>query len=50
MIKEDALDIGDALEHYRKREPLFKESGINNSMMKLLRKKAWLKKWCLFDY
>ena len=43
MIKEDALDIGDALEHYRKREPLFKESGINNSMMKLLRKKAWLK-------
>ena len=43
MVKEDALDIGDALEHYRKREPLFKESGINNSMMKLLRKKAWLK-------
>ena len=43
MIKEDALDIGDALEHYRKREPLFKESGINNSMMKLLKKKAWLK-------
>ena len=43
MIKEDALDIGDALEHYRKREPLFKDSGINNSMMKLLRKKAWLK-------
>ena len=43
MIKEDALDIGDALEHYRKREPLFKKSGINNSMMKLLKKKAWLK-------
>ena len=43
MIKEDALDIGDALEYYRKREPLFKENGINNSMMKLLRKKAWLK-------
>ena len=43
MIKEDALDIGDALEHYRKREPLFKHSGIDNSMMKLLRKKAWLK-------
>tara|TARA_X000000368_G_scaffold110754_1_gene86172 strand:- start:372 stop:1874 length:1503 start_codon:yes stop_codon:yes gene_type:complete len=43
MVKEDALEIGDALEHYRKREPLFKESGINNSMMKLLRKKAWLK-------
>ena len=43
MIKEDALDIGDVLEHYRKREPLFKESCINNSMMKLLRKKAWLK-------
>ena len=43
MIKEDALDIGDALEHYKKREPLFKDSGINNSMMKLLRKKAWLK-------
>ena len=43
MVKEDALDIGDALEHYRKREPLFKHSGINNSMMKLLRKKAWLK-------
>jgi ribonuclease G len=43
MVKEDALDIGDALEHYRKREPLFKHSGIDNSMMKLLRKKAWLK-------
>ena len=43
MVKEDALDIGDALEHYRKREPLFKNSGIDNSMMKLLRKKAWLK-------
>ena len=43
MVKEDALDIGDALEHYKKREPLFKDSGINNSMMKLLRKKAWLK-------
>jgi len=43
MLKEDALDIGDALEHYRKREPLFKHSGIDNSMMKLLRKKAWLK-------
>jgi len=43
MVKEDALDIGDALEHYRKREPLFKYSGINNAMMKLLRKKAWLK-------
>ena len=43
MIKEDALDIGDALEHYRKRQPLFKDSGIDNSMMKLLRKKAWLK-------
>ena len=43
MVKEDALDIGDALEHYRKREPLFKYSGIDNSMMKLLRKKAWLK-------
>ena len=43
MVKEDALDIGDALEHYRKREPLFKESGIDNAMMKLLRKKAWLK-------
>jgi len=43
MVKEDALDIGDALEHYRKREPLFKFSGIDNSMMKLLRKKAWLK-------
>ena len=43
MIKEDALEIGDALEHYRKREPLFKHSGIDNSMMKLLRKKAWLK-------
>ena len=24
MVKEDALDIGDTLEHYRKREPLFK--------------------------
>ena len=43
MVKEDALDIGDALEYYRKREPLFKHSGIDNSMMKLLRKKAWLK-------
>ena len=43
MVKEDALEIGNALEHYRKREPLFKESGIDNSMMKLLRKKAWLK-------
>ena len=43
MVKEDALDIGDALEHYRKREPLFKASGIDNTMMKLLRKKAWLK-------
>ena len=43
MVKEDALDIGDTLEHYRKREPLFKHSGIDNSMMKLLRKKAWLK-------
>jgi len=43
MVKEDSLDIGDALEHYRKREPLFKNSGIDNSMMKLLRKKAWLK-------
>ena len=43
MVKEDALDIGEALEHYRKREPLFKHSGIDNSMMKLLRKKAWLK-------
>ena len=43
MIKEDALDFGDALEHYKKREPLFKYSGIDNSMMKLLRKKAWLK-------
>jgi ribonuclease G len=43
MVKEDALDIGDTLKHYRKREPLFKHSGIDNSMMKLLRKKAWLK-------
>ena len=43
MVKEDALDIGDALEHYRKRNPLFKETGIDNSMIKLLRNKAWLK-------
>jgi ribonuclease G len=43
MVKEDALELGDALEHYRKREPLFKHTGIDNSMMKLLRKKAWLK-------
>ncbi|RPG99673.1 MAG: Rne/Rng family ribonuclease [Candidatus Pelagibacter sp. TMED118] len=43
MVKEDALEIGDALEHYKKREPLFKHSGIDNLMMKLLRKKAWLK-------
>ena len=43
MIKNDALDIGDVLEHYRKRNPLFKETGIDNSMIKLLRNKAWLK-------
>ena len=43
MIKDDALDIGDTLEHYRKRNPLFKETGIDNSMIKLLRNKAWLK-------
>ncbi len=43
MIKEDSLKIEDTLEHYRKREPLFKNSGIDSSMMKLLRKKAWLK-------
>jgi ribonuclease G len=43
MMKEDALDIGDSLEHYRKRVPLFKETGIDNDMSKLLRKKAWLK-------
>ncbi len=43
MVKEDALELGDTLEHYRKREPLFKHTGIDNSMMKLLRKKAWLK-------
>ncbi len=33
MIKEDALDIGDALEHYRKREPLFKD--LNNGSRSL---------------
>ncbi len=37
MVKDDALDIGDTLEHYRKRTPLFKETGIDNSMIKLLR-------------
>ena len=46
MVKEDALDIGDALEHYRKREPLFKHSDIDNSMMKLLRKRLCERSKC----
>ena len=39
MVKDDALEIGDALQHYRKRVPLFKDTGIDNDMIKLLRKK-----------
>ncbi len=43
IIIEDGLELNDKVEHYRKREPLFKNSGIDNSIMKLLRKKVWLK-------
>ena len=43
IIKEDSLEIGDLIEHYKKRVPLFKEEKIDDELMKLLRKKVWLK-------
>ena len=43
IIKEDSLEIGDLIEHYKKRMPLFKEEKIDGELMKLLRKKVWLK-------
>jgi ribonuclease G len=43
IIKDDSLGIEDSLEHYRKREPLFRNIGIHGPMMKLLKKKVWLK-------
>ena len=43
IIKEDSLEIGDLIEHYKKRIPLFKEEKIDDELMKLLRKKVWLK-------
>ena len=43
IIKEDSLEIEDLVEHYKKRIPLFKEEKIDTELMKLLRKKVWLK-------
>ena len=43
IIKEDSLEISDSLEHYKKRVPLFKQEGIEDELIKLLRNKVWLK-------
>jgi ribonuclease G len=43
IIKEDSLEISGSIEHYKKRTPLFKQEKIEDEIVKLLRKKVWLK-------